>query len=229
MSPDGTRPRSKGFLEAHVWIILGAIVLSVLAAVAVFSLQPTKYVASSSVMVKPQVINGVPTEPQMGNEAAIASSGIVVQRAADLLHAPELVVRKAVSVSNPVDTTVLRISFKAATPMAAFNGAGAVTRAYVDYRGSGGEARVAQVIDPASVPGGPSAVNYTLIIMVAAAAGFLIGIAASVIWDRTLGRAGVDVQPSSTLSNNGRPNGQARAAVDPSPSPRRKTDHGIKD
>jgi uncharacterized protein involved in exopolysaccharide biosynthesis len=226
-------------LEAHVWIILTAMVLSVLAAVAVFALKPTKYVASSSVMVKPEVINGVPTEAQMGTEAAIASSGSVLQRAADLLNKPEPVVRQGLSVANQVDTTVLRISFKAATPTAAFNGAGAVTRAYVDYRNSGGDARVAQVITPASLPGGPSAVNYTLIITVAAIAGFMIGIAASVVWDWTLGRAGIDVPPSGGQPSNGRPDGQPRPAMDPWPRPRRKNDatqhespspdHGIKD
>jgi hypothetical protein len=130
-------------------------------------------------------------------------------------------------VSNQVDTTVLRISFKAANPTAAFNGAGAVTRAYVDYRNSGGDARVAQVITPASIPGGPSGVNYTLIIAVAAAAGFMIGIAASVVWDWTLGRGGVDVQaPGGGQPSNGRPDGQPRPAMDPWPRPRRETEAG---
>jgi len=191
LSLDGTQPRARGFLEAHVWIILFAMVASVLAAVAVFTLRPTKYVSSSSVLVQTEVIGGAPTAPQMGTEAAIATSGDVVQRAADLLHEPEPVVRQGLSVSNPVDTTVLGIAFKAATPTAAYNGAGAVTRAYVDYRNSGGDARVAEVITPATIPTGPSAVNYTLVVAVAAMCGFLIGIAASVVWDWALGtRAG---------------------------------------
>ena len=238
MNPDGTRPRTKGFLEAHVWIILFAMVVSVLAAVAVFALHPTKYVASSSVSVKPEVFNGVPTAANMSTEAAIASSGNVLQRAAGLLREPVQVVQQGLSVSSPVDTTVLGITFKAATPTAAYNGADAVTRAYVDYRNSGGNARVAEVITTPTMPTGPSAVNYTFIITVAAVAGFLIGIAASAVWDWRLGRAGVDVQPSDQ-PNNGRPNGQARAAMDPWPRPRRKTDasrhesaspdHGIKD
>jgi capsular polysaccharide biosynthesis protein len=191
LNPDETAPRARGFLAAHVWIILFAMVASVLAAVAVFALKPTKYVASSSVMVKPELVNGVPMEAQMGTEAAIASSGSVVQQAANLLHKPALVVRQGLSVSNPVDTTVLTIAFKAATPTEAFNGAGAVTRAYVDFRNSGGDARVADVITAATIPTGPSAVNYTLVVAVAAMCGFLIGVAASVAWDWALGgRAG---------------------------------------
>jgi hypothetical protein len=182
----------------------------------------------------------------MGTEAAIASSGSVLQRAADLLHQPVQVVHQGLSVSNPVDTTVLGIAFKAATPTAAFNGASAVTRAYVDYRNSGGDARVTQVITPATLPTGPSAVNYTLILAVALAAGFTIGIAASVVWDWTFGRAGAGAapgrgQPGNGRPGNGRPDGQPRkeAAMDPWPRPRRtanstrhespSSDAGVKD
>ena len=191
MNSNGTHPRSKGFLEAHVWIILFAMVSSVLAAVAVFALAPTKYVASSSVSVKPEVFNGVPTQANMSTEAAIASSGNVLRRAANLLHEPVQVVQQGLSVTNPVDTTVLGINFKAATPTAAYDGANAVTRAYVDYRNSGGDARVADVITTPTMPTGPTAVNYTLIVAVAAMCGFLIGLAASVVWDWALGaRAG---------------------------------------
>jgi uncharacterized protein involved in exopolysaccharide biosynthesis len=183
MSLDGSEPRARGFLQAHVWIILFAIVTSVLAAVAVFTLRPTKYVSGSSVLVQPEVINGALTAPQMGTEAAIASSGDVLQRAADMLHEPEPVVRQGLTVSNPVDTTVLGIAFKGATPTAAYNGANAVTRAYVDYRNSGSDARVADVITTPAMPTGPSAVNYTLVVAVAAMCGFLIGVAASFVWD----------------------------------------------
>lgn len=192
MNPvDGTSPRSKGFLEAHVWIILFAMVLSVDAAVAVFALHPTKYVASSSVSVKPEVFNGVPTQANMSTEAALASSGNVQMRAAKVLHEPVQVVQQGLSVGNPVNTTVLSIAFKAATPTAAYNGADAVTRAYVDYRNSGGDARVAEVITTPTMPKGPTAVNYTLVVAVAAMFGFLIGIPASVGWDWALGaRAG---------------------------------------
>ena len=187
MNSNGTRPHTRGFLEAHVWIILFAMVSSVLAAVAVFALRPTKYVATSSVTVKPEVFNGVPTAANMSTEAAIASSGNVLQRAADLLHEPVPVVQRGLSVSNPVDTTVLGIAFYAATPTAAYNGADAVTRAYVDYRNSGGDARVAEVITAPRMPTGPTALNYTFIVAVAAMCGFLIGIVASVVWDWALG------------------------------------------
>jgi capsular polysaccharide biosynthesis protein len=222
LNPDGTRPRTKGFLEAHVWIILFAMVLSVLAAVAVFALRPTNYVASSSVSVKPEVFNGVPTAANMSTEAAIASSGNVLRRAADLLHEPVPVVQEGLSVSNLVDTTVLGIEFSAATPTAAYNGADAVTRAYVDYRNSGGDARVADVITTPAMPTGPSAVNYTLIVAIAAMCGLLIGIAASVVWDWALGaRAGGQ---RTGGHSGGRP--PEEGTLDPwpmaSPKPRRK-------
>jgi uncharacterized protein involved in exopolysaccharide biosynthesis len=184
---DGSRPHSKGFLEAHLWIILLAMVLSVLAAVPVFALRPTEYVASASVIVKPEVFNGVPTAANISTEAAIASSGNVAIRAARLLHKPEEVVRQGLSVSSAVDTTVLRITFKGATPSSAYNGASAVTRAYVDYRNRGGSARVAEVITTPTMPTGPSPVNYTLVIALALMCGLLVGIAASVAWDFVLG------------------------------------------
>lgn len=222
MNSNGTRPRTRGFLEAHVWIILFAMVASVLAAVAVFALRPTKYVASSSVIVKPEVFNGVPTAANMSTEAAIAASGNVLGRAADLLHKPPQVVQQGLSVSSPVDTTVLGITFKAATPTAAYNGADAVTRAYVDYRNSGGDARVADVISTPTMPTGPSAVNYTLIVAVAAMCGFLIGIVASVVWDWGLGaRAG----GQRTGGHSGRQppeEGKMEPWPKPWPEPRRK-------
>lgn len=222
MNSNGTRPRTRGFLEAHVWIILFAMVLSVLAAVAVFALRPTKYVATSSVSVKPEVFNGVPTAANMSTEAAIASSGNVLQRASDLLHEPVPVVQRGLSVSSPVDTTVLGIAFDAATPTAAYNGANAVTRAYVDYRNSGGDARVAEVITTPSMPTGPTAVNYTLIVAIAAMGGFLVGILASVAWDWALGaRAGG--QRTSGYSGREPPEeGKLDPWPTPWPEPRRK-------
>ena len=184
MSLDGTQSRASGFLRAHVWIISFAMAASVFAAIALFALRPTKYVSSSSVLIQPDVSRGAATAPQMGTEAAIASSGDVLQGASDLLHEPESVLRRGLSVSNPVDTTVLAIAFKGATPTAAYNGANAITRAYVDYRNGGGEnTRVAEVITPATIPADPSSVNYTLVVTVAAMCGFLQGIAASVVVD----------------------------------------------
>jgi len=217
MNPDGTGRHSKGFLEAHVWIIAFAMVMSVLAAVAVFSLRPSKYVSSASVTISPEVINGVPMEPQMGTEQATASSGNVLRRAAALLHEPPEVMQQGLSVSVPVDTTVVDIAFKAATPTAAFNGADAVTRAYVDYRNSGGGARVAEVITPATVPNGPSAVNYTLVVVVAAAGGLLIGVAAAVVWDLAFSKIRADTSGG----------GRVDAASTPWPyGPRRKGNGG---
>ncbi|QWZ09548.1 hypothetical protein KRR39_07290 [Nocardioides panacis] len=207
-------PRSRGFLEAHVWIILFAMVVSVLAAVAIFTLRPTKYVASASVSVKPQVFNGVPTDANMSTEAAIAASGDVLLRAAHGLHEPVQVVQQGLSVANPVNTTVLEISFRAATPTAAFNGTDAVTRAYVDYRNSGGDARVADVITTPTMPTGPTAVNYTLVVAVAALCGLLIGIAASLVWDWAL---------------DARPGGRRAGGHSDSPPPREEpTDSWLK-
>lgn len=192
MNPENASgPRSKGFLRAHLLIILFAMVLSVLAAVPVFALRPTKYVASSSVIVKPEVFNGVPTAASMGTEAAIATSGNVLTAAAQLLREPEQVVRQNVSVGSAVDTTVLTITFRGTTPSSAYNGASTVTRAYVDYRNRGSDARAAQVITNPTMPTAPIGVNYTLVITVALVGGFLVGIAASVLWDLAMGaRAG---------------------------------------
>lgn len=184
MSLDGTQSRASGFLRAHAWIIFIAVAASVFAAIALFALRPPKFVSSSSVLIRPEVIHGTDIAPLMGTEAAIASSGVVLQGASNLLHEPESVLQQGLSVSNPVDTTVLAIAFKGATPTAAYNGANAITRAYVDYRNGGGEnTRVAEVITPATIPADPSSVNYTLVVTVAAMCGFLQGIAASVVVD----------------------------------------------
>jgi capsular polysaccharide biosynthesis protein len=183
---------------SHLLIILFATVVTVLAAIGAVGLRPDAYASQASVVVKPEVVNGVPMEPQMGTEAATAASGNVLRRAAQLLGATEADIRDGLSVSVPVDTTVVEIEFEASTPTAAFQGADAVTRAYVDYRNSGSEARVAEVITRPGVPRGPSAVNYALVVALALLGGLILGGFAAVLWERAVNpgaRAGL-VRPA---------------------------------
>jgi capsular polysaccharide biosynthesis protein len=192
----------RGLRGTHLLIILFATVVTVLAALGAVGLRPDAYASVASVVVRPEVVNAVPMEPQMGTEAATAASGNVLRRAAQLLGATEAEIRDGLSVSVPVDTTVVEIEFEASTPTAAFQGADAVTRAYVDYRNSGSDARVAEVITRPGVPRGPSAVNYALVVALALLGGLILGGIAAAVWERAVNpRAGSNLlRPASTGS-----------------------------
>lgn len=181
------RPRHAGLLRIHAWLILTAVVITVGSATAVVLTRPSSYVATAQVSVGPEQAGGTALRPEMASERQIALSGAVAARAADVLgHEPDEA-DDGVAVSVVIESSILNISYTAASPEAAANAARAFTQSYVDYRNSVAGTRIAHVVTwPDAVK--PSAANLPLIVAVALLAGLVLGVAAAWVWDRVVDR-----------------------------------------
>ena len=81
----------------------------------------------------------------MGTERAIAMSGAVAKPAADALGTSESEALKGLTVSVPVDTAILQLSYTASSADEALEGSRVFTDAYVDYRNSLQRAELAKL------------------------------------------------------------------------------------
>jgi Mrp family chromosome partitioning ATPase len=187
----------RSFLRAHLVLIAFITFLTVAGAFAATTNQPAKYKASSSVVVRPQIMpNGGVQPVDMVTEKQIALSGNVARRAADLLPSSSGNIGAGLSVSVPVDSGVLTISYTASTPRSAYIGASVYTRAYVEYRNqiaanSGARTDihpVTQVITPVSQPRNRVGPRYPLIIGLALVIGLGLAFATALARDRLTGR-----------------------------------------
>lgn len=188
MTPNARPRRSHGLLRTYAWLILTATAVTLAVAAAVATSAPTTYTASSQVVVKPQLTEGAPIQPQMGTERAIALSGEVAEHAAERLGTSPDAARDGLSVTVMLETTVLQIEYTAATPEAAVNGALAFTNAYVDYRNATGTARTAEVVTAPQLPAEGSGANLLLVLGLGGLAGIALGIGAAWAWDRATDR-----------------------------------------
>lgn len=178
---------SWGLLRRYLGVVLSAALVAVLVAFAVTWARPTSYTSSSRVVVNPGTTTGTPVVPDMGTEQQIAMSGNVARVAAARLGMSQHDALAGLSVTNPVATTILQLSYSASTPRIAQKGAAAFTTAYVDYLnvGSGGRSPVvAGVITPANLPVRPDPANYPLTLGVALLLGLAVGVGAAFLWDR---------------------------------------------
>jgi capsular polysaccharide biosynthesis protein len=136
-------------------------VVTVLAATALVVLRPSTYASSSTVVVTSAPSAGTRVAVDMGTEREIALSGEVAARAAERLGLPPDTAANGLSVSVPIDTTVLTINYSAASPREALAGAKAFTEAYIDYRNeSGPPAPIASMIVPPTLPTEPNGTNF---------------------------------------------------------------------
>jgi capsular polysaccharide biosynthesis protein len=150
-------------LRRYAWLIVTVTVVTILAASTLAALRPSTYSASSSVVVEPARTAGTAFPPEMGIEEAFALSGEVARRAAHRLGLPAEVASQGLSVSVPIESNILNISYSASSPQQALKGAIAFTRAYVTYRNSiGAPAPVAQLIAPPTLPTHTSGTDWNL-------------------------------------------------------------------
>jgi capsular polysaccharide biosynthesis protein len=146
----------------YAWLIVTVTVVTIVAAITIVALRSSTYSSSSSVVVKSARTSGTPFRPDMRTEQQIALSGEVASRAARQLGLPPEVALRGLSVSVPIEgSSILNISYSAATPQQALKGAVAFTRAYITYRNETG-APVAQLIAPPTVPTQPSGTDWNL-------------------------------------------------------------------
>ena len=185
--------------RAH-WLAIGLI--TVLGAVLAFGwtyTQPKVYTANGSAMVTAGSSNS-PTEAMIGNQVAlsrvtsyldIARSRLVAEHARQTLGistSPDSLVGR-VSVSNPADSAVLRVSATGASPQEAkdlveawIGGMTAVVHDIENPAGVAGDSIVQlQTLDSAVLPGAPSSPNVKLAVALGLLVGFALGVTYALI------------------------------------------------
>lgn len=183
-----TRRAPRGLLATYWWLIAATLVATVAAAAGVASRSPVTYTSSAQVVVLPEPTIGVPIQPQMATESAIASSGAVASLAMPNLGPDAGEGASGLSVSVVLATNVLQISYSAPTAQDAYRGAVAFSNAYVTYRNTGQKTNVAEVVTSPAVPTSGSGSNLLLILGVGGFAGLALGVGAAWAWDRLTDR-----------------------------------------
>ena len=178
-----------GLLRTYAWMVLAVAALTVLSALILTAARPTTFTASARVVISPDVTeSGAPVTPTMGTEREVVMSGFVASRAAARLGIPKEQTLSSLSVTVPVDTAVLVISYTADTAQEAFRGAQVFSTAYVTYRNSHSRVPVAELITPATPPTRATPHNYLLIGGLATIFGLLVGVGCALLWDRVADR-----------------------------------------
>src|SRR4029450_9196133 len=153
---------ARSLLRSYAWLIVAITVVTIIAAITIVALRPSTYSSSSSVEVNSEPTTGTPLPPDMGTEQQIALSESVASRAANQLGLTPEVASRGLSVSVPLDTNILRISYSAGDPQQALRGEIAFTQAYKNFSNKTG-ADVARVISHPTLPTEPDATNYALV------------------------------------------------------------------
>jgi len=180
---------ARGFLRAHLKLILAFAGLVTLGAAMASYAQPDAYTAVARVVVEPKLLpsGGVPPLPDMGTEKAVALSGAVTGPAAQALGLTQEQALRGVSVSVPVDTHVLEFEATTTDPADAARRAKVFSETYVDVRSKAPDATVprsVEVITPATVPTSPSGPDHELHLAVALLLGLALGTGLAAAWDR---------------------------------------------
>ena len=109
------QPRGGGLLRTYLWLVLATIALTVVAALLALGEQERTYTSTAQVVVDPEMTGGgAPILPQMGTERAKVESGDVAAAAAERIGTDVETASEGLSVTVPVDTNVLAISYTAA-------------------------------------------------------------------------------------------------------------------
>ena len=108
------QPRGGGLLRTYLWLVLATTALTVVAALLAVGEQERTYTSTAEIVVNPEMTGGAPILPQMGTERATVESGDVAAAAAERLETDVETASEGLSVTVPVDTNVLAISYTAA-------------------------------------------------------------------------------------------------------------------
>lgn len=131
-----------GFLARQWPMLLLGLLLGLALGVGMLAVSPKTYEATTSVLVQPtgddtNVENGRTNSTiNLDTEAQIVTSNVVTERSAELMDSTmePRGLAKRVSVQVPANTSVLKITFAAATPDAAQDGANSFAEAYLANR-----------------------------------------------------------------------------------------------
>jgi polysaccharide biosynthesis transport protein len=178
----------RGLLRIYAWLILAMTVATVAAALTLTALRAPSYTSSSQVVVNPEATTGTPIAPDMGTERTIAMSGDVAKSVASQLGVSAETASKGLTVSVPLETSVLEISYSASSADIAVARATAFTNGYVSYRNQSTDKPVAEVISQPTVPLAATQPNYALMGGLGLILGVALGVGAALVWDRVAGR-----------------------------------------
>jgi succinoglycan biosynthesis transport protein ExoP len=199
VSPKPARRGARGLLVARwPWLAVVTLIVVAVAAAVSWSRTPT-YRATAEVLVQPRLFAaGTPPQaPDMGSEKAAAGSTVVLDIAARALGVPADQLDSGLSVSVPIETHVLRISYSSANADQARERAQAVATAYVSYwreqqpslntatgRTNRADILSTTVITPAKRPTSPSSPNHVIDIGIALIIGLLLAGGTAYLRDR---------------------------------------------
>jgi capsular exopolysaccharide synthesis family protein len=187
------------FVTRWRWMVL--VTLVVVGAAALLSWSSTSiYRASADVLVQPRLFAaGTPPQaPDMGSEKAAAGSTVVLDIAARALGVSAGRLSNGLSVSVPLNTLVLHISYSSPDPEQARQRAQAVAAAYVSYWlaeqppldvAAGARPTRVQIIDtavitPAKRPTAPASPNHVVDIAIALIIGLVLAGGTAYLRDR---------------------------------------------
>ena len=180
------------------WIlVITAVVIAAAAGVA--EVQTPIYTSQATVAVYPASATSSALQPfVMGTEKGIASSGTVLSIASQSLLIPVSKLQHGLSITVPVDSDLLLISFSDQNPQVAQSAAEGIAQAYVAYRTSINQptsarnapstpstagAVQAAVITDATLPTSPVSPDRLLIVGVAVILGLALGLGVVLIRD----------------------------------------------
>jgi Mrp family chromosome partitioning ATPase len=176
-------------LRLYAWVMIIAAGLAVAVALHVTRADP-RYSASAEVVLAPTITrSGNYIQPSMPTEQRVANSTEVVSNAAMRVGVPTEQVAERISVTVPVDTQILVLTYTAETPREALFGAKSLATSYLEARNpENGKNAVARLVSPPELPSTPVGINYPVVLGAAILGGLLTGFAAARAWDRVRGR-----------------------------------------
>jgi tyrosine-protein kinase len=175
-----------------VWVVL-ATMACLAGAWLVGAHGKTQYMSTAMVDVEARVFtNTVPVTPNLANEKAIATSGSVLDSAAQSLGITPDTLTADLAVSSPASTNLLAIACTMPQPAAAQQCAQAVADAYANYRNETASSKLVQAHDPFSVtvvtpallPSNPSGTSKLVILSLGAVLGLALGAGTAFVRDR---------------------------------------------
>ncbi|KAA1397727.1 hypothetical protein [Aeromicrobium ginsengisoli] len=181
--------RETGMFRLYAWVMIVTVGLAV--GVAVLGTRTTpQYSATAEILIDPTLTpSGNYIEPSMPTEQRVATSADVVGNAAAKLGITSKEAAEHLSVTVPVDTKILVMSYTDNTPAAALTGAKGLVDSYLRARNpEDGKNPVASLVSPPERPSSPVGTNYPVILGAAVIAGLLVGFAVARAWDRVRGR-----------------------------------------
>jgi polysaccharide biosynthesis transport protein len=135
-------------VRRQAWVVVAGVLVALIAAAGYLAVTPKTYTSTASVLINPITVDPNATAkalPNVDTEAQLVKSAPVAAAAEERLHTGLALadLLQLVSISAPTNTAILDISFDAATPTAAEQGAQVFAESYLANRAATAQATVA--------------------------------------------------------------------------------------